>query len=67
MRPGDDLRAVPFADRAGRVLGGWARWRVGSFPEGQVPISRGSGGNDMITSACAECAGAVVEREEIGS
>lgn len=39
----------------------------GSFPEGRAPISRGSGGNDMITSACAECAGAVVEREEIGS
>lgn len=24
------------------AFGGRARWRVGSFPEGQVPISRGS-------------------------
>jgi len=26
------------------AFGGRARWRVGSFPEGQVPISRGSAG-----------------------
>ena len=36
---------------------GRARWRVGSFPEGQVPISRGSAGSYSPKGDLPEAAG----------